>query len=69
MVLQTLANPVMVPGVAALLVTARLRAGPEPQELLATTLTFPLTNDELMETEIEVPVLDVIVMPVGTVQV
>jgi hypothetical protein len=68
--LQGVALPVMVPGAAGLLLTARERTGPAPQALFAATVTLPDTNVVATLTEIEVPVeLPVMVIPVGTVQV
>jgi hypothetical protein len=67
--LQTLDAPLIVPGTAGRLVTARQRATLDPQLLLAVTHTLPLINELEMETLMEVPLLEVMVIPVGTVQV
>ena len=58
----------MVPGVARILVTARVLTGLDPQALLAITEIFPpVKRVLLMLTTIEL-VLDVPVIPVGNVQ-
>ena len=58
----------MVPGVARILVTARVLTGLDPHALLAITEIFPPANTVLlMLTKMEL-VLDVPVIPAGNVQ-
>ena len=63
--------PVVAPGVAGvagLTVTPRVLAALVPQLFVAVTLMFPFCPAEPEVTVIDVPVLLVIVQPVGTVQ-
>jgi hypothetical protein len=68
---QTVVVPVIIPGVAGaaeLTLTARLPAALVPQLFVAVTVIFPFCPAEPEVTVIEVPVLFVIVQPVGTTQ-
>jgi hypothetical protein len=66
--LQTLAEPVIATGGAGRLLTARQRAVPVPHVPTAETQTLPVVKAEEMLTVMDVPVLEVIAIPAGTVQ-
>jgi hypothetical protein len=63
-----LAGPVMLAGVAGTAVSVVLRDDVAPQELVTVTDNVPDVKELGMLSEMDVPVFDTIVQPVGTVQ-